>query len=92
MKKFHLTGYSVKGIKTLDKLINLSFYKKTITRDMDTDDYNVKGIYGINGLGKSAIIASVDILKNILINPGYLNNPIVQEDLNGIINKKLGEL
>lgn len=92
MKNFHLTGYSVKGIKTLDKLINLSFYKKTITRDMDTDDYNVKGIYGINGSGKSAIIASVDILKNILINPGYLNNPIVQEDLNGIINKKLGEL
>lgn len=92
MKDFHLTGYSVKGIKTLDKLINLSFYKKTITRDMDTDDYNVKGIYGINGSGKSAIIASVDILKNILINPGYLNNPIVQEDLNGIINKKLGEL
>ena len=92
MKDFYLTSYSVKGIKTFDKLITLSFYKKTITRDIDTQNYNVKGIYGMNGSGKSAIIESVDILKNILVNPGYLNNPMVQENLNGIINKKMQNL
>lgn len=92
MKDIFLVNYSVKGIKTLDKHVSLSFYKKIISKNIDTKEYNVKGIYGMNGSGKSGIITSVDILKNILINPGYLNNPIVQKNLDAIINKKLGEL
>lgn len=92
MKDIYLLNYSVKGIKTLDQLIPLSFYKKTISKNPDTQDYNVKGIYGMNGSGKSAIITSVDILRNLLINPGYLNNPIVQGNLGEIINKKTEEL
>lgn len=92
MKDIYLVNYSVKGIKTLDQLITLSFYKKTISNDFDTQEYNMKGIYGINGSGKSAIITSADILKNLLINPGYLNNPIVQKNLDEIVNKRSGEL
>jgi len=92
MKDIFLVNYSVRGIKTLDKLVSLSFYKKTISRDLDTQKYNVKGIYGMNGSGKSGIVTSVDILRNILINPEYLSNPIVQNNLDAIINKKLGEL
>ncbi|WP_274422397.1 AAA family ATPase [Blautia sp. XA-2221] len=92
MKDIYLLNYSVKGIKTLDQLISLSFYKKTISKNPDTQDYNVKGIYGINGSGKSAIVTSVDILRNLLINPEYLNNPIVQGNLEEIINKKTEEL
>lgn len=92
MKNVYLLSYSVKGIKTLNQLITLSFYKKTISKNPDTQDYNVKGIYGMNGSGKSAIITSVDILRNLLTNPGYLNNPIVQGNLGEIINKKTEEL
>ena len=92
MKDIYLVNYAVKGIKTLDQLISLSFYKKTITCDPDTKDYNVKGIYGMNGSGKSGIVASVDIFRNLITNPGYLNNPIVQKNLDAIVNKKLGEL
>lgn len=92
MKDIYLLSYSVKGIKTLNQLITLSFYKKTISKNPDTQDYNVKGIYGMNGSGKSAIITSVDILRNLLTNPGYLNNPIVQVNLGEIINKKTEEL
>lgn len=92
MKDLYLVNYSVKGIKAIDELVSLSFYKKTITKEMDTQEYNIKGIYGTNGSGKSGIITSVDILRNILIKPGYLNNPIVQKNLEEIINKKLGEL
>lgn len=92
MKNLYLVNYSVKGIKTLDQLISLSFYKKTITKSFDTREYNVKGIYGMNGSGKSAIITSVDILKNLLTNPGYLSNPIAQKNLDEMINKKTGEL
>ena len=61
-------------------------------KDIFLVSYSVKGIYGMNGSGKSAIVTSVDILRNILINPGYLNNPIVQKNLNAIINKKSEEL
>ena len=92
MRDVFLVNYSVKGIKTLDKLVSLSFYKKIISGNTDTQGYNVKGIYGMNGSGKSGIVTSVDILRNILTNPGYLNNPIVQKNLDAIINKKLGEL
>ena len=46
----------------------------------------------MNGSGKSAIVTSADILRNLLTNPGYLNNPIVQKNLEELINKKLGEL
>lgn len=81
MKDIYLVNYSVKGIKSLDQLVSLSFYKKTISPNPDTQEYNIKGIYGMNGSGKSGIVTSVDILRNILINPGYLSNPIVQKDL-----------
>lgn len=88
MKDVYLVNYSVKGIKTLDQTVSLSFYKKTISDSLDTQNYNIKGIYGMNGSGKSGIVTSVDILKNLLINPGYLHNPIIQKNLEAIINKK----
>lgn len=92
MKDIYLTNYSVKGIKTLNRLISLSFYKKTVTKELDTQNYNIKGIYGMNGSGKSGIINSVEILKNLLTNPGYLTNPVVQKSLDAMINKELREL
>ena len=79
MKDIYMINYSVKGIKTLDKLVSLSFYKKIITKEINTQEYNIKGIYGMNGSGKSGIITSAEILRNILIEPGYLNNPIAQK-------------
>ena len=88
MKDIYLTCYSVKGIKTLDQLTSLSFYKKTISRNPNTREYNIKGIYGMNGSGKSGIITSVEILRNLLIDPGYLNNSIAQKNLDAIINMK----
>lgn len=92
MKNIYLTSYSVKGIKTLDKTVSLSFYKKTITKDLDTQAYNVKGIYGMNGSGKSGIVTSVEILRNMFLDSGYLNDSITQKNLDAIINKKVGEL
>ena len=92
MKHIYLVNYRVKGIKTLEEEVSLSFYKKTITMPLDTKEYNIKGIYGINGSGKSGIVASVDILRNLLLDNGYLNNPMVQKNLDAIINKKSKEL
>lgn len=92
MNDIFLVSYRVKGIKNFEEEVSLSFYKKTITKPIDIGNYNVKGIYGMNGSGKSAIISSVDILRNLLINENYLNNPIVQSSLDEIINKKIEEL
>ena len=51
MKNIYLLKYSVKGIKTLDELVSLSFYKKIIPKNPDTQEYNIKAIYGMNGTG-----------------------------------------
>ena len=72
--------------------MSLAFYKKTITKDMDTQGFNIKGIYGMNGSGKSGIMSSIQILKNILTDSNYLNNPISQKTLDSLVNKKLSEL
>ncbi len=90
--KLYLLNYSVEGIKTLDQKVSLSFYNKIIPNNLDTQKYNIKGIYGMNGSGKSGIVNSVDILKNLLINPEYLNNPIVQNNLDAIVKKKVKKL
>lgn len=92
MKDIYLVKYSVKGVKTLDKLISLNFYKETISKKMNTQKYNIKGIYGMNGSGKSGIVSSVEILRNLLVDANYLNNPVVQKNLDAIINKKMEEL
>jgi hypothetical protein len=92
MREIYLLNYSVKGINAIDKQVSLSFYKKTITKKFDAQEYNIKGIYGINGSGKSGIVTSVEILRNLLIDTSYLNNPIVQKNLDSLINKKMGEI
>ena len=92
MKGVYLINYAVKGIKSIDQWVRLSFYKKTITKDFSTHGYNIKGIYGANGTGKSAIISSVRIMKNLIINESYLNNPVAQKHLDALINKHLGVL
>ena len=56
------------------------------------EKYNLKAIYGINGVGKTAIVRSVKILRSILIDSSYLNNPIVQKELDALINKRLNSL
>ena len=92
MADIYLIKYYVKGTKAIDQLVSLSFYKKIIPKNADTQAYNIKGIYGMNGSGKSGIITSVEILKSLLIDSDYLNNPIVQQNLDAIINKKTSEL
>ena len=44
MTDIFLVNYSVKGLNTLDKLISLSFYKKIVTKELDMQEYNIKGI------------------------------------------------
>lgn len=93
MKKgYYLLSYKVNGIKNIDKDIKLEFYKKTLDKEFDPSQYNVKAIYGENGTGKSGIIWSVRILKNLMINKYYLNDSNNIYVLKDLINKKTKEL
>ena len=92
MQQIRLISYSVRGIKNLDEWVGLSFYKKTINKNFSVRGYNLKGIYGANGAGKSAIMSSVKMLKGIICNELHLNNSIVKNQLSSLINKRLGYL
>ena len=92
MSSVYLVSYGVKGIKSLDQWARLSFCRKTITKNFTVRGYNLKGIYGANGSGKSALVTSVRILRNLLRSDSYLNNLIVQRQMEELINKKTGNL
>lgn len=93
MKDIILTNYAVKGIKNLSEWARISFYKSSgIKRPINSNGYNVKGIYGENGAGKSGLITSVDILREIIIDPNYITDSFVQKRLHDLINKKLESL
>lgn len=76
------------GIKNIETPIELEFYKKTINKDFNPDQYKVKAIYGENGSGKTAIITSVKLLQNLLLNKSYLADNDNQNFLIEIVNKK----
>ena len=84
--EFYLLEFRLKGIKNIEKEIAINFYKQDI-RKFNRDNYNVKGIFGRNGIGKTAIIKGIEILRNIVLDTDYL---ILKNSLlNEMINKKL---
>ena len=92
MKDIYLINYAVKGIKSIDQWAKLSFYNKTFRHNFSIKGFNIKGVYGANGAGKSGIITSMKILKSIILDPQYLNNPLVQKQLEELINKSTQKL
>ena len=92
MDKIKIVEYKVNGIKALSNEVALSFYKKTLRKPFDFSEYNIKGIYGMNGSGKTAIISSVSILRSILLFDSYLTNDMIQYELQNIINHSSNKL
>ena len=83
---FYLLEFRLKGIKNIEKEIAINFYKQDI-RKFNRENYNVKGIFGRNGIGKTAIIKGIEILRNIVLDSDYLT--LKNSLLNEMINKKL---
>ena len=88
--EFHvyLLKMSVCGIKNIDKDITLDFYKNTVDKNFNPDKYRIKGIYGENGVGKSAVIMAVKLFREIMLHKGYLGNEQNNSKLSYLINKK----
>ena len=68
---FYLLEFKLNGIKNIEKEIAISFYKQDI-RKFNRENYNVKGIFGRNGIGKTAVIKGIEILRNIVLDSDYL--------------------
>ena len=54
--KYYLLSAKISGIKNIHKRIELDFYLKSIDKSFNPEKYRVKGIFGENGFGKTAII------------------------------------
>ena len=90
-KKYNLIYATICGIKNIENEIRIDFLNSTLKKDgkIDLTNKKIKGIYGANGAGKSAIISAFDLYKNICSIPNYLEQPQVVTELNEIINKKI---
>lgn len=75
------------GIKNIEKPVSFQFGRKTLPRGWDPSDYRVKGIYGENGSGKTAVITGIKILRELIMNPRYLGEERTQVMLHQLINK-----
>ncbi len=83
MKK--LLQFSTYGIKNIENMITLDFANQTIEKGIQKTN-NVKGIFGYNGAGKSAIITSVDFYNKIVCNPNYLVQNDTKDNLSKLVN------
>ncbi len=88
MQQFYILSLTLAGIKNIEKPIEIRFYKESILNDFQPDQYRIKGIYGENGSGKTAIITAVRILKEILSNKNYLSDTLTQKNIVENINKR----
>ena len=91
MSEFYLLNLRVSGIKNIEAPIEIPFYKKTIKNDFDPERYRIKGIYGENGSGKTAIMTAVKILTRLLLDRNYMTDSVNQKLLAENINKKTRE-
>lgn len=75
------------GIKSIDKEITINFTNKIIDHNHASKS-NIKGIFGYNGSGKTAIITAVAFYKRIVTEMNFLSQNNVKEELAKLINFK----
>ena len=86
--KFFLLRMKVNGIKSIDKEVQLDFYKGTLSKKFDASNSHVKAIYGPNGAGKTALVYAAEIYKNLVMNEDYLAMSNRTGSLDNLINQK----
>lgn len=86
--KFFLLRMKVNGIKSIDKEVQLDFFKSSLSNDFDVSNSHVKAIYGPNGAGKTALVYAVEIYKNLVLNTDYLTMSNATGVLENLINQK----
>ena len=90
--KFFLLRMKVNGIKSIDKEVQLDFFKGTLSKKFDASNSHVKAIYGPNGAGKTALVYAAEIYKNLVMNSDYLAMSNATGVLDNLINQKSKQL
>ncbi len=90
--KFYMLSMNIAGIKNIHNEIQIDFYGKNVNKNFNPDKYKIKGIYGENGSGKTAIITAVDIIRSYVLLSNYLQDSYSQELLKELINKESQKL
>ena len=85
MEKVFLLNMKINGIKCIENDYEFDFYKDTIT-NFNSKNYRVKGIFGSNSSGKTAIIKAIEISISLVLENLNLRNIIV-EPMEELINK-----
>lgn len=80
-----LLQFSTYGIKNIEDLITIDLANQTIENGIQKIN-NVKGIFGYNGAGKSALMSSINYYNKIVCVPNYLMQIETKENLNKLIN------
>lgn len=87
MQRVVLLSFEFSGIKNIKKKLSLKFYKFKIGKTINLQNGNIKGIYGENGAGKSAIISAMYVMKGVSLFPKYLSDYKTNVLLRNLINK-----
>ncbi len=87
MKTF-LCRMKVLGVKNIEKELTIDFCDSTIKKKFTPNKTNVTAVYGMNGVGKSAIVNSIELYLNIVRDNSLSTNTKYFEHL---INKKTNE-
>ncbi len=88
---FKLLRFSLYGVKNLENEVTLEFCGAT-TQDGIKKINNIKGIYGYNGAGKSAIVCAMNLYEKLVLKDSFLSERQVIEELDNLINYKRKEL
>ena len=84
---YNLYRIETYGMKSIQELITIDFCPLTVEKQSKKKNSKVKSIYGTNGVGKSAIMNSIYLFKQILLDPSLLKQSSEIIQLNKIINK-----
>lgn len=85
--QYVLLNISTSGLRSINKEISLKFYPFVNVSKPILKEKNIKGIYGPNGTGKSAIIASLEIYKQLCLSESFLFQNNILYNLHEAINK-----
>lgn len=85
--QFNLYRIETYGMKNIFKSIKIDFCPSTIDKSSKKNISKVKAIYGSNGVGKSAIINSLSLFKQLSLDPSIIRQNTEIIKLNKIINK-----
>jgi AAA15 family ATPase/GTPase len=85
---YYLLQATTSGLRNIEKPVTIDFYPlSTLSKKLEPKGNNVRGIYGSNGTGKSALILSFLLAQNLMQQPFYLQSKDISY-FDNLINKK----